>query len=247
MSLVSAISIDKLRKVFPRGFRKSPVVAVDDLSLEIKEGEIFGFLGPNGAGKTTTIKMLMGFTLPTSGMCTIFNKKVGNLKVKQNIGFLSENPYFYDFLTGWQTLKFYGSLFSLKSSQLTTKINELSEMLNLERELFLPLKKQSKGMIQRIGLAQALINDPKLLILDEPMSGLDPVGRKEFRDIINKLKERGKTIFFSSHILSDIEILCDRVCIIARGKILEVLDIKTFKEKSVSLEDYFIDKIKQSE
>ncbi len=202
------------------------VAALKDLNLSVEEGEIFGLLGPNGAGKTTTLKILMGLIFPTRGSATIMDEPLGNKKVKEQIGFLPENPNFYDYLRGWEFLDYYGHLYGMSKEQRRARIEELLNLVGLTHAANLPLKGYSKGMIQRIGLAQALINNPRLVFLDEPQSGLDPFGRKEIRDIILKLKEEGKTVFFSSHILSDAELICDRVGILHRGELIAVGALK---------------------
>jgi ABC-2 type transport system ATP-binding protein len=192
------------------------------LDLEVEPGEIFGFLGPNGAGKTTTIKLLMGLIYPTSGTAWILDREIGDVAVKREIGFLPEAPYFYEYLTGEEFLWFYGQLFGLDSMVLAKKIDQMLEMVKLTEARRLPLGKFSKGMLQRIGLAQALINDPRVVILDEPMSGLDPIGRRDVRDIILHLRDQGKTVFFSTHILPDVEMICDRVGILVKGRLTAV-------------------------
>lgn len=215
------IKIAGLRKEFTTGFMRKKSVAVEKLDLEVSEGEIFGFLGPNGAGKTTTIKILLGLIYPTAGAAWMLGEPISNVQMRKNIGFLPEQPYFYDYLTAEEFLSFYGGLFDIKPSALYKRIKELLILVGLQGKEKIQLRKFSKGMLQRMGIAQAIINDPKLVILDEPMSGLDPLGRKEVRDIILHLKEEGKTIFFSSHILPDVEMICDRIAIIAKGKLLK--------------------------
>jgi len=189
------------------------------VDLEVKRNEILGFLGPNGAGKTTTIKLLMGIIYPSSGSASILGAPVGDVKTKQRIGFLPEQPYFYDYLKGREFLDFYARMHGLGASERKRRVQELMERTGVAHAAELPLRKYSKGMLQRIGLAQALLGDPEVVILDEPMSGLDPLGRRDIREIIFSLKEEGKTVFFSTHILPDVEQICDRVCIIHRGKI----------------------------
>ena len=190
------------------------------LDFEVGQGEIFGYLGPNGAGKTTTIKLIMGLLRPSKGRIFCFGRDSRMPAVKQRIGFLPEQPYFYQHLTAWELLDFYGKLFALNGSTLRSWVGSLLRMVGLEEHRDTRLSKFSKGMLQRMGLAQALINNPDLVILDEPLSGLDPVGRREIRDLIVRLKSEGRTVFFSSHILQDVEMICDRVAILAHGKIL---------------------------
>lgn len=214
----SILKTEGLRKTFKVGFWGREVTALEGLDLKVRKGEVFGFLGPNGAGKTTTIKMLMGLIYPTSGQAWLFGRPIGDQESKARLGFLPESPYFYDYLTGLEFLQFYGHLFGLRGVALGKRIDELLELVGMSHARHLQLRKFSKGMLQRVGIAQALINDPELVVLDEPMSGLDPVGRKEIRDLILRLKESGKTIFFSSHILHDAEVLCDRVAIILKGR-----------------------------
>jgi ABC-2 type transport system ATP-binding protein len=222
MENMIAIDIENLSKRYIGNFGLKRILALDNLILQIFKGEIFGFLGPNGAGKTTALKLIIGLIFPTKGSIKIFNKSIWDFNVKKEVGFLPENPYFYEYLTGEELLNFYGQLFSIPKNKLREKVEELLNFFGLLKFRRLPLRKYSKGMLQKLGLAQALINSPQLLILDEPMSGLDPLGRKEIRDIILKLKEEGKTIFFSTHILQDVEMICDRVGILNRGKLVEV-------------------------
>jgi ABC-2 type transport system ATP-binding protein len=216
----TVLKTEALCKRFKVGFWGRPVTAVERLDLEVCKGEIFGFLGPNGAGKTTTLKMLMGLIYPTSGKAWILGRKVGDVAMKHQVGFLPESPYFYDYLTAEEFLRFYGQLFGLGRQLLSERITQLLKTVGMSDARSLQLRKFSKGMLQRIGIAQALINDPQLVILDEPMSGLDPIGRKEIRDLILRLKEQGKTVFFSSHILHDAEVLCDRVGILLKGRLV---------------------------
>jgi len=225
------IETDRLTKIYVRDvidtelgrlrirFAGRKTVALKDLTLDIEPGEIFGLLGPNGAGKTTAIKILMGIHYPTSGTARLLGKPLGDRGVKSRIGFLPENPYFYDYLKGWEFLDFYGQLYGMNKTRRRAKIEELLERVGLSHAANLPLRGYSKGMTQRIGLAQALMNDPDLVFLDEPQSGLDPMGRKEVRDIIISLRDQGKTVFFSSHILSDAEMICDRVGILFKGEL----------------------------
>ena len=201
-------------------FKDRKRVALENLNLQVEEGQIFGLLGPNGAGKTTAIKILMGLHFPTSGTATIMGRPLGDLNVKSQMGFLPENPFFYDYLTGQEFLEFYGQLYGMGRAKRRHRIPELLEQVGLKDSGNIPLRGYSKGMLQRVGLAQALLNDPKLVILDEPQSGLDPFGRKEVRDLILRLKDEGKTVLFSSHILGDAEMICDRVGILNQGKLI---------------------------
>jgi len=219
---MTPIRTDGLTKEFRLGLGRQRVVALDRLNLEVHQGEIFGFLGHNGAGKTTTIKLLLGLLAPTAGQAWILDRPIEDVTIKQRVGFLPEAPYFYEYLTAEEFLTFYGQLFGLGGAPLTKKVEELLEMVALTDARRLQLRKFSKGMLQRIGLAQALINDPALVVLDEPMSGLDPIGRRDVRDIILSLKEEGKTVFFSTHILPDVEMICDRVGILVRGRLRAV-------------------------
>lgn len=216
------IKTENLTKVFKIGFRGRRITALSNLNLEVKKGEIFGFLGPNGAGKTTTIKILMGLIYPTKGKAWIMDRELGDVEVKSQVGFLPEQPYFYDYLTSNEFLEFYGQLFGLERTELRTRLKSLLALVGLEKAADIQLRKFSKGMLQRIGIAQALINHPELIVLDEPMSGLDPIGRKDIRDIILRLKKEGKTIFFSSHIIPDVEMICDRVGILMNGELVNV-------------------------
>jgi len=193
-----------------------------DLSLSVREGEIFGFIGTNGAGKTTTIKLALGLIFPDGGSIRLFGEEATSVQARRRLGFLPENPYLYDYLTGIEFLDFHARLFGLGAAERRRRVRELLERVGLGNRGERQLRHYSKGMLQRIGLAQALINDPELVILDEPMSGLDPIGRREVRDIILDLKARGRTIFFSTHILSDTEMICDRVGLLVRGNLKAV-------------------------
>jgi ABC-2 type transport system ATP-binding protein len=214
-----AIEAKHLTKKYRSGFWMKEGVALSDLNLEVEAGSIFGFLGHNGAGKTTMIKLLIGVIHPTSGEALIFGRPISDISVKREIGFLPESPYFYDYLTGAEFLHFCGQLFGMTTKERVKRVDALVELVGLKGAEHEQMRKYSKGMLQRIGLAQALINDPKLAILDEPMSGLDPIGRKDVRDIILRLKEEGKTVFFSTHVLTDAEMICDQVGIIIKGRL----------------------------
>lgn len=246
--MTEVLEYKNLYKQYKTGIgSKRRIVAVDGLNLKVNQGEIFGFLGPNGAGKTTCIKITMGFLRATSGQVTILGKCNTDWRMRERVGFLPENPAIYPYLTGRQALAVCGRMFSLDSATLNRRIADVSEQLGLDLELRIPLGKHSKGMLQRVGLAQALINDPDLVVLDEPMSGLDPIGRRMFREVILKLKERGKTVFFSSHILSDIEMLCDRVGLIHKGRLVmdtPMADIlEQQKQGGKDLERIFMEKV----
>jgi ABC-2 type transport system ATP-binding protein len=219
--MADAIRIRDLRKDFRLGFIPKTHKILKGISFAVREGEIFGYLGPNGAGKTTTIKCLLGLIRPDAGTIEIFARSHLLPRSRQPLGFLPENPYFYDYLTAREFLAFTADLFGLDREEKKERIARLLALVGLERAADLPLRKYSRGMLQRAGLAQALINDPKLVILDEPLGGMDPIGRKEIRDIIVRFKDQGRTVFFTSHILQDIEMICDRVAIIVGGRIVK--------------------------
>ena len=215
-----AIEILGLEKTYAVGFwRKRPKVALKPLHLSVEEGEVFGFLGPNGAGKTTTLKMLMGLVFPSGGAARVLGMDVDDPHVKAQIGFLPEQPYFYDYLTARELLEYYGRLSGMQGKDLAQQAQAMLGRVGLPDVGGVQLRKFSKGMLQRVGIAQAILHDPKVVFLDEPMSGLDPMGRREVRDLMEQLKQEGKTVFFSTHILSDAEALCDRVAIIHLGEL----------------------------
>ena len=217
------IEVDKLRKVYRTGFwMNQTLVPLKNCSLKVFEGETFGLLGPNGAGKTTLLKTLLGIIRPTSGQGKLLGHGLGDRSVKHRIGYLPENPYFYDFLTGWEFLEYTAGLFQLPKAISRKRIAELLDLVGLAQSAARKkqLRQYSKGMLQRVGMAQALINDPEVVFLDEPMSGLDPMGRYQMREIILSLKKQNKTIFFNSHILSDVELICDRIGVLAQGELI---------------------------
>jgi len=218
-----ALATYGLTKDYAVGFwRKRPYRALDNLTLEVNSGEVFGFLGPNGAGKTTTLKVLMRLVFPTAGRAELLDRPVGDRRVRQQIGYLPENPYFYDYLTAEELLQYFAGLFGYAPAEGRRRAESLLDEVGIGAERRLPLRKFSKGMLQRVGIAQALINDPKLVILDEPMSGLDPLGRRDVRSLILRLRDRGCTVFFSSHVLADAEALCSRVAVLAKGRLAAV-------------------------
>ncbi len=237
---MGVIKINQLTKGYSLGLGQTKIVALQGIDLEVEAGEVFGFLGPNGAGKTTTIKILVGLMRQTSGTAQLFGQDVNNSEVRSRIGFLAESPYFYEYLTAEEFLAFYGQLFDLSKNEIKLRPSALLKQVGLESSANVQLRKFSKGMLQRIGIAQALINDPELIILDEPMLGLDPIGRKEMRELILMLKSQGKTIFFSSHIIHDVEVVCDRVGILVNGKLLALGRIDEITNEKETLEDAFI-------
>ena len=230
----NVVEIDNLTKDYETGFfRKKKVRALDGLSLSVRGGQIFGFLGGNGAGKTTTIKILMGLLFPTAGSAKILGKDIADVDMHREIGYCPENPYFYDYLTARELMNYFGEIFGQEKSLRSKRSEELLEMVKLDKKSWdRQLRKFSKGMLQRVGLAQSLINDPKIVFLDEPMSGLDPVGRREIRELIARLREKGKTVFMSTHILSDIEALCDEVAILRGGSLAATGKLDDLLEKS---------------
>jgi ABC-2 type transport system ATP-binding protein len=216
-----ALATRELTKDYAVGFwRKRPYRALDRLTIDVEPGEVFGFLGPNGAGKTTTLKLLLQLVYPTSGSAEILGRPVGDVSVKRRIGYLPEHPYFYDHLTAEELLSYFGGLFGYSGVDCRARVSRLLDEVGVGAERRLQLRTFSKGMLQRVGIAQALINDPELVIFDEPMSGLDPLGRRDVRSLILRLRDRGCTVFFSSHVLSDAEALCSRVAILARGRLM---------------------------
>jgi ABC-2 type transport system ATP-binding protein len=217
---MAAIETFGLEKTYAVGFwRKQPRVALRPLKLRVEQGEIFGYLGPNGAGKTTTLKLLMGLVYPTAGYAEILGMKVNDPHVKAQIGFLPEHPYFYDYLTARELLEYYAQLSGVDPRDRSRRVHAVLAQVGMTDAAKIQLRRFSKGMLQRVGIAQAILHDPNVVFLDEPMSGLDPIGRREVRDLIEGLKHEGKTVFFSTHILSDAEALCDRVAIVHKGEL----------------------------
>jgi ABC-2 type transport system ATP-binding protein len=219
--MAAAIETDNLTKDFLVGFwRRRPYRALDGLSLAVEPGEVFGFLGPNGAGKSTTLKLLMQLIYPTAGSAHILGKPIGDVAVRKRIGFLAENPYYYDYLTAEEVLAYFARLHGLTGASVKDRVGRVLDQVGIGAERRLRLRQISKGMLQRVGLAQAIVNEPDVVFLDEPMSGLDPLGRRDVRELILDLRARGCTVFFSSHILSDAESLCSRVAILAQGRLV---------------------------
>jgi ABC-2 type transport system ATP-binding protein len=221
--MTAAIEIAALTKVFEVGFlRKRPVTALDGLTLSVERGETFGFLGPNGAGKTTTLKLLVRLIRPTSGAARILGEPIDSVEMHRRIGYLPEQAYFYDYLTARELLTYYGRLAGVDEKVLGRRVDDVLVRVGLDAKAFdRQLRKFSKGMLQRVGLAQSIVHDPEVVFLDEPMSGLDPIGRRQVRDLIMELRDGGTTVFFSSHILADVEALCDRVAILNAGRLVE--------------------------
>ena len=216
----AAVAVEGLTKVFPVPFRRKSITAVRDLSLRVEAGEVYGLLGPNGSGKSTTLKIILGLASPTRGRTKIFGRDSSLVESRQAVGFLPENPYFYKFLTGEETLRFFGKLCRVNGSRLKSRVRELLALVGLTNARDQRLSTYSKGMLQRIGLAQALINEPKLVVLDEPTAGVDPAGSRDIRNLIVDLKQRGITVLLSSHLLTQVQEVCDRVGILARGALV---------------------------
>lgn len=215
-----AIEIENLSKEYPYGFLNlKKRLSLENLTMQVESGEVFGFLGPNGAGKTTAIKLLMRLIFPTSGTARILGKSIEDVSMHQEIGYLPEQPYFYDYLTAAELLEYFARFHKLTAADRRERVQKMLKKVGLETAKKIQLRKYSKGMLQRVGLAQAILHDPQVVVLDEPMSGLDPVGRREARDIILGLKKEGRTVLFSTHILSDAEMMCDRVGVIVGGKL----------------------------
>jgi ABC-2 type transport system ATP-binding protein len=243
--LEAQVRAEKLSKTFRVGFLARRVRAVEDLSFEVRRGEIFGLLGPNGAGKTTTLKMLMGFVTPSSGSAFVGEAKAGTLEARRNLGYLPENPALYEFLRGDEYLVFAGRLAGLSRADARTQARDLLEKVGLAGRADRPVRRFSKGMVQRLGLAQSLLGDPRTVVLDEPMSGLDPIGRKDVRDLILKLREEGRTVLFSTHILSDVEAICDRVGIIVDGRLTDCGALADLVEPGARAVELIVEKLPQ--
>ncbi len=228
---MTSISTNNLTKIYYSNFKRSNVQALSSLNLTVQPGTIFGLLGPNGAGKTTLIKILLGITYPTSGSASILNEDIGNYKVRSKVGYLPENHKYPSYLNGESVLKFFGRLSGADNKDLNKKVDYLLDLVKLEKWRKTKIKNYSKGMMQRLGLAQAIINDPELVFLDEPTDGVDPIGRKEIRDMLIELKQHGKTIFLNSHLLTEVELFTDRVAILNKGVLLREGTVKELTEK----------------
>lgn len=234
-ALLPAVDIHHLSKDFKTSFLRKPIRAVHDVSIQIMPGEVYGLIGPNGSGKSTTMKALLGLVTPTEGRCSIFGKNALSVDSRHHVGFLPENPYFYKHLTGAETLRFYGKLCGIRGAKLEQKITELLQTIGLLDAKDRRIGGYSKGMLQRIGIAQALIHDPRLVILDEPTAGVDPVGSREIRDLILTLKQRGITVFLCSHLLEQVQEVCDQVGIISQGKLIrqgKLLDLIAIEDQT---------------
>jgi ABC-2 type transport system ATP-binding protein len=241
---ISELTKDHVSHILRKRFR-----VLESLSLKVNRNETFGLLGLNGAGKTTTLKLLLGLLRPTAGSIKVLDEPAGDLKSLSKIGFLPENPYFYSYLTPREFLDFTGQLFGIAHKQRQERSRELLQMVSLHEQADVPVRKFSKGMLQRLGIAQTLINDPELIFFDEPMSGLDPIGRRDVRLIMVKLKEQGRTVFFNSHLLPDVNDVCDRVAILHRGKLAGEESIANISAKGNyrDLEEYFLEVVNAAE
>ncbi|MGD8778557.1 MAG: ABC transporter ATP-binding protein [Ignavibacteria bacterium] len=229
-----SVVVDNVNKVYETTFRKRRVQALNDFSVKVEKGSIFGLLGPNGAGKTTLVKILLGITFPTNGKATVLGQDISNYKLKSKVGYLPENHKFPPFLNGGDVIKYAATLSGYEPDNLDAKIDELLSLVKMLEWKKMKVKKYSKGMMQRLGLAQAMINDPDLIILDEPTDGVDPIGRKEIRDVLIDLKNKGKTVFLNSHLLSEVELITDNVAILNKGNLIhqgDVQELTTSKEK----------------
>ena len=232
MTSLFPIDIDGLVKVFKDRSRRQ-VLALDGLSLQVAEGEVFGFLGPNGAGKSTTIKTLVGMIRPSAGIAKLYGRPVGHPDARRKIGYLPENPAFYDFLTAREYLVLVGKAFGMEADKIARESDRILELLDLRNAERRPIRGYSKGMVQRLGLAQALLHDPDLYILDEPMSGLDPIGRALVKQIMCDLKKQGKTVFFSTHVTADVEAVCDRVAVVVKGRLMAMDSVESVLARGI--------------
>jgi ABC-2 type transport system ATP-binding protein len=240
---MNVIVFERLSKDYKTGFRKRKT-ALRDFSLQVQQGEVFGFLGPNGAGKSTAIKILLNLIFPTSGTVSILGRPAGDVKGRLAVGYLPENPYFYDYLNPLELLHFAGRASGMEAAAIRERGEALLNRVGLWSERKRAIRSYSKGMVQRVGMALALVHDPEVVILDEPMTGLDPLGRRQFIDFILELKAAGKTVFFSSHILADVERVCDRVSLLVGGRLVRLIDLRA-ERLDRSLEEIFIDEVEK--
>lgn len=242
---MKAVRCENLTKIYKKKYllKTKETIGIKDLNLEVQEGETFGLLGLNGSGKTTTIKLLLGLLFPTNGEAFIYNNKIPSREASRFVGYLPESPYFYKYLTAEEIVDFYGKVSGVDEIMRRRRIEEILNLVNLTRDRKRRLADYSKGMLQRVGIAQALIHDPKVLFLDEPITGLDPVGISEMRYLILRLKEQGKTIFLSSHIISEVVKVCDRVGILVEGKLARIVEVKELNQKKQDLEKIFLDTV----
>jgi ABC-2 type transport system ATP-binding protein len=247
---MDAIRTENLTKKYSLGWRRGKLLALDRLNLSVREGEVYGLLGPNGSGKSTTLKCILDLVEPSDGQASIFGVPCTKVESRLHVGFLPENPYFYRYLTGGETLEFYGRLCGMRAASLRKRAGELLELVGLARAGERRLAGYSKGMLQRIGLAQALIHDPKLLLLDEPTAGVDPIGSRDIRDLILRLKQMGKTVLLSSHLLAQVQDVCDRIGILNLGRMIlegEVSQLGVVKQTETTLEQLFLEALKKDE
>ncbi len=244
MNIIQYSGVSKRYGSWPRGKK---VLALEDFSLQIEQGEVFGFLGPNGAGKSTALKILLNFVYPSAGTVSLMGRSVSDNRSRGTIGYLPENPYFYDYLTAKEILWFGGKTSGMSSKEILYRTDLLLDRMSLKASCDRPLRTYSKGMVQRAGIALALIHNPDVVVLDEPMSGLDPIGRKQVGDLILELKSQGKTVFFSSHILTDIERFCDRAGILVNGRLRLVGSLADLLSSAGTLEDIFMREVKRAE
>lgn len=247
MRVIKTKNLGKLYKGYKGFLKKRKTLALTELDLEIRKGEVFGLLGLNAAGKSTALKILLELIFPTWGEFEILEKKGGGIEVKKRIGFLPEDPSFYPFLSGEEFLGFCGELFGIEKRERKKRIKEILKLVGLEEAGKVRIKEYSKGMKQRLGIGASLINDPEVIFFDEPLSGLDPLGRRKIKDVILELKGKGETVFFSSHILAEAEEVCDRIGILHRGRLISVKEVKRLKEGGVSLEEFFIQTVEEAE
>ena len=245
MLIAQAKNLGKLYKGYKGFLKKRKILALKEFDLEIRKGEVFGLLGLNAAGKSTALKIFLGFIFPSWGEFEILGEKGSTPRIRQKIGFLPEDPGLYRYLSAEEFLDFCGRLFNLRKEKRRKRVKELLELVGLSDAKEMRIRELSKGMVQRLGIASSLINEPELIFLDEPMSGLDPLGRKKVKEIILQLKKRGTTIFFSSHILAEVEEICDRIGILHKGRLIHLKEVKELKKEGISLEEFFVQAVEE--